>query len=155
MLLEQILRRQEEFRQSVGVVIAPIPPKPARTPKASTKLKIVPPVEALSIEPSDEELNAIDLTDSGVYPLEEYPAQNKLIDLVSLFEKYVPKTKKAPVGAKTMGLPVPEELHSRMVKFIEMHKDKPGSPQTLKELGLMCLGYSMDAIELPQGDDAA
>ena len=168
MLLEQILRRQEEYRQSLGprssVALAEVPEVAPKIRKVKAKLVIVSvaspePIEVLPelppiIEgPTDEELKALEMTDSGVYPLDEGVDTLKVFDLVSIFEKYVPKTKGAKMSFKTMGLPVPLELHERMYKFLEENKEKPGAPQSLRDLGLMCLGLAMDSIEAPHGDD--
>jgi hypothetical protein len=175
-LLEQILRRQEEYRQSLGprssVALADVPAVAPKIRKVKAKLVIAPtapdaapievlpaPIEVLPelpplIEgPTDEELKALEMTDSGVYPLDEGVDTLKVFDLVSIFEKYVPKTKGAKMSFKTMGLPVPLELHERMHKFLETNKDKPGAPQSLRDVGLMCLSLAMDSIEAPHGDD--
>jgi hypothetical protein len=106
------------------------------------------------IEPTDEELKEleeIEQPDSGVFVLDEPVPVPALAfpDLASIFEKYVPKAKgaMAKVGAKMVGLPVPDSMHARMVKFLETNKDKPGAPTSLKDLGLMCVGYALDTLE--------
>lgn len=105
------------------------------------------------IEPTDEELKEleeIEQLDSGVFVLDEPVPVLAFPDLASIFDKYVPKAKgaMAKVGAKMVGLPVPDSMHARMVKFLETNKDKPGAPTSLKDLGLMCVGYALDSLEL-------
>lgn len=94
---------------------------------------------------------AIEVPVYPIYELEEIKPVP--FDLLSLFEKYVPKAKSMKTEAKTMGLPVPNELHARMIKFLTANKDKPGSPQSLRDLGLMCLSFAMDAMPAPQDDE--
>jgi len=106
------------------------------------------------VEPTDGELRELEKLESGTFELDEAPSKNTTFDLVSIFDKYVPKTKgaMAKVGAKMVGLPVPDDIHARMLKFIETNKDKPNAPKSLKDLGLMCVGYTLDSLELPQTD---
>lgn len=105
------------------------------------------------IEPTDTELKEIEQLESGTFELDEAPSPNSSFDLVSIFDKYVPKTKGAKMTHKMVGLPVPLDVHARMLKFMETNKDKPGAPKSLKDFGLMCLGYTLDSLELPQTDD--
>lgn len=105
------------------------------------------------IEPTDAELKEIEQLESGTFELDETPSPNTAFDLVSIFDKYVPKTKGAKMTHKMVGLPVPLDVHARMLKFMETNKDKPGAPKSLKDFGLMCLGYTLDSLELPQTDD--
>ena len=97
-------------------------------------------------EPEPEpEPALIKLNDSGIYELSEIVQQP--LDLLKIFEQYAPKAKGEKMSFKTMGLPVPTKLHERMSKFLAENKDKPGAPQSLRDLGLMCLGFAMDGLE--------
>lgn len=173
MLLEQILRRQEEYIRSIGPVAKPEVVKPAKIKKSTSKKiaavctdltvfdvfqipleETVSPVEIPSVpEPALEipepvlEISAIPEPVLEIPSFEVLTVPNKgMFDLPYLRAKYVPK-KGVKVPAKTMGLAVPEELHTRMAKFLEDHKKNPGAPTSLRELGLMCLGFAMDNAE--------
>jgi hypothetical protein len=104
------------------------------------------------IEPTDDELEEIELLDSGTFELDVAVTENTTIDLASIFDKYVPKTKGAKMTYKMVGLPVPLDIHARMLKFMEANKDKPGAPKSLKDFGLMCLGYTLDDLETSKID---
>lgn len=104
------------------------------------------------IEPTDEELEEIEQLDSGIFALDEVATPVLAFDLASIFDKYVPKTKGAKMTHKMVGLPVPLDIHARMVKFLETNKDKPGAPKSLKDLGLMCVGYALDTLEESKTD---
>lgn len=175
--LDQILRRQEEYIKKIGPVKKPAAKKPVRVRPTQSTLKVVPVYEPAVVEiddseavvvaeteqvieltqperpaytePTDDELKEIERLDSGVFDLDEKSSPNIAFDLVSIFEKYVPKTKgaMAKVGAKMVGLPVPDDMHARMTKFLEKNKDKPGAPKSLKDLGLMCLHYTLDDLD--------
>jgi hypothetical protein len=104
-------------------------------------------------EPTAAELEEIEKLESGTFELDEAPSPNIAFDLVSIFDKYVPKSKGAKMTHKMVGLPVPLDVHARMLKFMTANKDKPGAPKSLKDFGLMCVGYTLDSLELPQTDD--
>ena len=104
------------------------------------------------IEPPDDELEEIELLDSGTFELDVAVTENTTIDLASIFDKYVPKSKGAKMTHKMVGLPVPLDIHARMLKFMEANKDKPGAPKSLKDFGLMCLGYTLDDLEASKTD---
>jgi hypothetical protein len=78
------------------------------------------------------------LVDSGVFSLE------KKQDLAGIFATYSPKGLSKTMATKSMGLPVPLALHERMVAFLAEHKAEENSPQSLRDLGLMCIGFAMD-----------
>jgi len=92
-----------------------------------------------------------DKLDVTIYALAEIKPEP--FDLLNIFEQYAPKSKGEKMSFKTMGLPVPVELHERMSKFLTEHKGKPGSPQSLRDLGLMCLGFAMDELQAGQEDE--
>lgn len=93
-----------------------------------------------------------DKLDSGIFKLEEIKPEP--CALFKIFEQYGPKPKVGKMSFKTMGLPVPVELHERMTQFLADHKGKPGSPQSLRDLGLMCLGFAMDGLQAKQEEDS-
>jgi hypothetical protein len=150
-LLDQILRRQEEYIKSLGPIKKTLTNKPPRSKKKeslvkSTPVHEIPRLITGSLEPTDAELREIE-HDSGTFSFD----QESLPSPVSVFDKYVPKIKGEKRTHKMVGLPVPLDIHARMLKFIEANKDKPNAPQSLKELGVMCLGYALDSLESSQG----
>jgi hypothetical protein len=177
--LDQMMRRQEEYIKSLGPVKKPVKEnKTVRVHKAQSTLATVSireksNIESASvievaktvqelllidtrlisayIESTDAELKKIE-RDSGTFELDEASSANTTIDLSLIFDKYVPKTKGEKMTYKMVGLPVPLDIHARMLNFMEVNKDKTGAPKTLKDLGLMCLGYALDSLESSQPD---
>lgn len=114
------------------------------------------PVDVVLFENEIPDLSAFDVEDkldSGLFELAEIAPETS--SLFKIFEKYGPKPKVEKMPSKTMGLPVPVELHERMAKFLVENKKKPGSPQSLRDLGLMCLGLAMDTLQAQQREDTA
>lgn len=57
----------------------------------------------------------------------------------------VPKrARKKDDSTKIVGVALPNELHQRLVAYLETHKGQPGAPTSLKELALRCIerGFS-------------
>lgn len=136
-----------DIKSQAAVVEAQAPLEVFEVPviEEPTSLGLEPELAPLPIEIVEDKL------DSGVFELAEIKPEP--FDLFNIFEQYAPKSKGEKMSFKTMGLPVPVELHERMTKFLAQHKDKPGSPQSLRDLGLMCLGFAMDELQAPQEDE--
>lgn len=157
------LAKAKAARAARQTTITLVPPPPAdldiksqaavveaQAPLEVFAVPVIEEPESLGLEP---ELAPVieDKLDSGVYELAEIKPEP--FDLLNIFEQYVPKSKGEKMSFKTMGLPVPVELHDRMAKFLAEHKGKPGSPQSLRDLGLMCLGFAMDELQAGQEDE--
>lgn len=150
------LAKAKAARAAKQTNITLVPPPPAdldiKSHAAVTKAQETLEVFAVPVIEEPESLGLEpELAPTFVYELaESKPAP---FDLLNLFEKYVPKSKGEKMSFKTMGLPVPAELHDRMAKFLAEHKGKPGSPQSLRDLGLMCLGFAMGELQATQDDE--
>jgi hypothetical protein len=57
------------------------------------------------------------------------------------------KNHKAAKQVKTIGAPVPVDLHERMKKYLDARKKQNGEPQTLKELAVLALNAGMHLLE--------
>lgn len=158
-----------------NITLVPPPPADLDIPSQAVVAKAQEPLEVFAVPVIEEPLNQglepdlapledIEEPITQLLPPEPAPQipiyelaeiKPEPFDLLNIFEQYVPKSKGEKMSFKTMGLPVPTELHERMAKFLAEHKGKPGSPQSLRDLGLMCLGFAMDELQAGQEEDVA
>lgn len=150
--LYQILKKQREFQAKVVPELVVARPATTRVRKSPPKvLALTSAVEAAPVieittpvlevvESIVEDIPAINLEDSGVFALPE-----NTLDLESIFKKHV-VIKEMDTVTKTVGVPVPLDLHKKMLDFLACNKDTPSSPKSLRELTLMCISYTMENL---------
>jgi hypothetical protein len=119
-------------------------PATVQEPSFETLELVVVEPEPLMLEAPVESVEVVIVPEPEQAPGE---APSVSFNVLEFFSTYRLTEKQRTMKFKTMGLPIPLDLHKRISTYLEKHKGKAGYPQSMRELVFVSIKRTMDFLE--------